>query len=64
MDINASVSFVKAARDGTLHAEAVEETRNPKLATYRVTITDGEGDTVAIFQGMVYRKAQPILPVG
>jgi len=64
MGINTSVNFVKAATKGTLHAEAVEQSRGPKLASYSVTITDDAGDVVAIFQGMVYRKKESILPTG
>ena len=62
MGINTSVNFVKAALKGTLHAEAREQSRNAKLATYSVMITDDAGDVVAIFQGMVYRKKEPIIP--
>jgi len=62
MGINTSVSFVKAATRGTLYAEAREQSRNPRLASYSVQITDDCGDTVAIFQGMVYRKKEPIIP--
>ncbi len=62
MGINTSVSFVKAALAGTLYAEAKEQSRNPKLASYPVMITDDAGDTVAIFQGMVYRKKESIIP--
>ena len=54
--INANISFVKAATKGTLTAEAKETSINPKIATYTVNITDDEGDLVAIFQGMGYRK--------
>jgi acyl-CoA thioesterase len=63
MGINTSVSFVKAALKGTLYAEATEQSKGPKLASYLVMITDDAGDVVAIFQGMVYRKKQSILPV-
>ena len=62
MGINTSVSFVKAALAGTLYADARELSRNAKLATYSVMITDDAGDTVAIFQGMVYRKKESIIP--
>ncbi|MEI6826741.1 MAG: PaaI family thioesterase [Desulfuromonadales bacterium] len=62
MGINTSVSFVKAAHAGTLYADARELSRNAKLATYSVIITDDAGDTVAIFQGMVYRKKESIMP--
>ena len=61
MGINTSVSFVKAALTGTLYAEARELSRNARLATYSVMITDDTGDTVAIFQGMVYRKKEPLI---
>ncbi len=62
MGINTSVSFVKAATKGTLYAVAREQTRNPKLASYLVQITDDDNDVVAIFQGMVYRKKESIIP--
>ncbi|MCQ1536069.1 PaaI family thioesterase [Methanosarcina sp. KYL-1] len=58
--INASISYVKAGKKGILTAEAKETSINPKLATYTVNITDDEGDLVAIFQGMVYRKKVPL----
>ena len=55
--INADISFVKGVDLGaTLIADAAEQTRNPKLATYAITITDDAGDIVALFTGMVYRK--------
>lgn len=62
MGINTSVSFVKAAIKGTLYAEAREQALNPKLASYTVRITDDDHDVVAIFQGMVYRKNESIIP--
>ncbi len=57
--INAHISFMKAARSGTLHAEAREFALNPRLATYTVEVTDDEGEKIAIFQGMAYRKTPP-----
>jgi acyl-CoA thioesterase len=54
--INAHISYVKAATAGTLYAEAVESSLNPKIATYTVTVTDDAGQKIALFQGMVYRK--------
>lgn len=64
MGISTSVNFVKAALSGTLYAEAKEQSLNAKLASYSVTVTDDAGETVAIFQGMVYRKKTPILGQG
>jgi acyl-CoA thioesterase len=54
--INAHISYMKAALRGTLTADAEEFALNPKLASYTVTITDEDGERIAIFQGMVYRK--------
>lgn len=54
--INASIAYMKSARSGTLFADAVEYSKNPKLATYTVDVTDERGEKIAIFQGMVYRK--------
>ncbi|WP_027716558.1 PaaI family thioesterase [Desulfuromonas sp. TF] len=62
MAINVSISFVKAVTGGTLYAEAKEQTRNPKLASYSVQITDDAGAVVALFQGMVYRKKESAIP--
>jgi len=60
--INVSIWFVKAAKQGTLCAEAKETSRNPKLATYSIEVTDDTGDLVARFEGMVYRKKDSITP--
>lgn len=62
MGINTSISYIKAATEGTLYAEAQEVALNPKLASYTVTIINEQAETIAIFQGMVYRKSQSILP--
>ncbi len=56
--INASVSFFKAVRSGTVFAEAEEVSINPKLATYLIKVRDEKGDSVALFQGTVYRKKE------
>jgi acyl-CoA thioesterase len=54
--ISAHISYMKSASSGTLYADAVEFAQNPKLATYTVEVTDGAGERIALFQGMVYRK--------
>jgi acyl-CoA thioesterase len=61
MGISTSMNFVKAPVSGTLYARASEQSRNAKLAAYSVTVTDDDGSTIAIFQGMVYRKKESIL---
>ena len=60
--INTSMSFMKAGKTGILYAEAREVSRNRKLASYTVQVTDSTGDILALFQGMAYIKAEHILP--
>ena len=60
--INVSISYLQAARTGALVAEAREVSRNAKLASYTVEIRDDNSTLVALFQGMVYRKPDPIKP--
>ena len=58
--INVNISYVNAVTGGTLTAEAREMSRNPKLATYSIPVTDERGELVALFQGMAYRKKTSI----
>jgi acyl-CoA thioesterase len=58
--INVSISFMKAARTGTLWAEAREISKNFKLGSYTVEVKDDQDELVALFQGMVYRKSEKI----
>jgi acyl-CoA thioesterase len=58
--INVSITYVKATTTGILTAEAREASLNPKLGSYTVNVTDETGTLVAIFQGLAYRKKQPI----
>lgn len=59
--ISASISWLKAVEKGVLTAEAAEVSKSPKLATYQITIRDEAGDVVAVFQGTVYRKKEPLI---
>ena len=56
MAINVNISYVKAATEGSLFAEAEENSLNRKLGNYTVRVTNEHEELVAIFQGMVYRK--------
>ncbi|MDO8870797.1 MAG: hotdog fold thioesterase [Methanobacteriaceae archaeon] len=58
--INATISYMNAGRGKILLAEAQEVSRNPKLSSYTVRITDEKDDLVAIFQGMAYIKREKI----
>jgi acyl-CoA thioesterase len=60
MAINVSISFFKAAKSGTLYAEGREVSINPKLATYLIDVKDEAGNSVALFQGTVYRKKETL----
>jgi acyl-CoA thioesterase len=54
--INVSITFMKAAATGTLWAEAREVSKNFKIGSYVVEVKDDQGDLVATFQGLAYRK--------
>jgi acyl-CoA thioesterase len=58
--VNVSITFMKAARTGTLWAEAREISKNFKLGSYTVEVRDDQEELVALFQGMVYRKSEKI----
>ncbi|WP_136809437.1 PaaI family thioesterase [Desulfosediminicola flagellatus] len=54
--INVNISFLKAASTGILYAVATEVKEPGRLGAYDVMVTDEEGDIIARFNGMVYRK--------
>jgi len=59
--INGNISYMKAAfKGGILTATATEVSVNPKLGTYTVNVVDNDGELIAIFQGMAYRKRDKI----
>ncbi len=62
MGINTSTTFIKAARTGTLYGEAEEISLNRRLGNYQVKITDDRQQLIALFQGTVFRKDQPLFP--
>jgi acyl-CoA thioesterase len=58
--INVSITFMKAGESGTLWAEAREVSKNFKLGSYTVEVKDDQGELVAVFQGLAYRKSEAI----
>ena len=58
--INVSITFMKAGETGTLWAEAKEVSKNFKLGSYTVEVKDDQGELVAVFQGLAYRKSEQI----
>jgi acyl-CoA thioesterase len=54
--IDCNITFMKAVSSGTLYATAEENSINPKLGSYNIKVTTEEGELVAVFQGLAYRK--------
>lgn len=62
LGINTSISFLNAAfENDILYATAVEVDKNHKLGTYTITVTNQEDKTIAVMQGMVYKKEKQII---
>ncbi len=58
VSIETSISHTAAIKPGDiLTAICVEDNLSPKLAQYRVTVTNQNDDVVALFKGTVYRKS-------
>jgi acyl-CoA thioesterase len=60
VSIDASISYFVAIRSGVVTAEAREISRNAKLATYQIDVTDDAKRLIASFRGTVYRKSAAI----
>ena len=59
--VNVSITFMKAVTSGVLTAEAHEVALNPRLGTYTVEVKDEPGNLIAVFQGLAYRKNEPLI---
>lgn len=58
--INVNISFLSSKTSGILYATATEVSEPKRIGAYDVLITDEQGETVARFNGMVYRKNQKL----
>jgi acyl-CoA thioesterase len=58
--LGANITFLKAATTGTLWAEAREIAKNIKVGSYLIEVKDDQGDLIATFQGLAYRKKDPL----
>ena len=58
ISIHSEIKYFKPAGKGLLRAEASEISLNSKLATYSINIRNKDGELVAAFQGIVYRKTE------
>jgi len=56
--INTSITYMKAAKAGKLFAEVREYSKNTKLGSYIVEVYDQDGEKIALFQGLSYRKTK------
>lgn len=61
--IDANITFMKAVSTGVLTATGKEIAKNFKLGSYAIEVRNETGDLIAQFQGLAYRKAEP-LPFG
>ena len=52
----------KAVAGDVLTAVAEPRAVGNKLATYDVTVTNGDGTIVGVFRGNVYRTSKPVVP--
>lgn len=59
--LNVSISFLKAISEGVLIAEAQEISVNPKIATYKILVSNDLGELIATFEGMAYRKERSLV---
>ena len=58
VSIQASIHFLNAAKKGMIYAEAKEISKNQKLATYEITVSNEQNELIAKYQGMVYQKKE------
>ena len=56
LSIQASISFIKGISKGKVYAVATEVCEAKKIGNYEVKIKDENGDTIASFHSLVYRK--------
>ena len=54
--VNVNISFLKGKSSGALFATATELADPKRIGAYDVLVTDDDGDLIARFNGLVYRK--------
>lgn len=57
VSINNTIAYAKPPKGDIIYAECQEITSTNKLGTYNVNITDATGETIAVFQGTVFKKS-------
>ncbi|HEX3031886.1 MAG TPA: hotdog fold thioesterase [Bacillota bacterium] len=57
--LNVNISFMKATKLGDiLTATASEDNCTHRTGLYRIVVTDGSGEAVAVAEGLVFRKQE------
>lgn len=59
--IQASISYIKAVQQGVLTAVATEVSAEKSLGYYQIDITQEDGELIATFQGLAYRRRESLL---
>jgi len=59
--INVNISYLNSVTHGVLYATATEVNEPNRLGAYDVLVTDERQRIIARFNGMVYRKKQPLM---
>ena len=54
--ININISYLKAVEGGIIFAQAEEVNREGRIGSYAITVTNEQEQTVAVFEGLAYRK--------
>lgn len=58
--INANISFLRGITAGTIYATASEVGVPKRIGAYDVLVTDEQGEIIARFNGIVYRKREEV----
>lgn len=58
--ISSNITFIKSAKSGSLYAEAIEIADPTKLGHYSVKVTDDNGDIIAMYTSIAYRKKETL----
>jgi acyl-CoA thioesterase len=56
MSVETSIRYFKGVETGTLFAEAKVVNLHPKLSTFEVSVTNQEGELIALFTATAFRK--------
>ncbi len=60
--LNININYRRPVAAGEeLEAEAVEESLGKTTGLYRMTVRNAQGDLVALCEGLVYRRDEPVL---